>query len=421
MRKQRWNMSVICMTVLPVIILGIMISLTGYFKVRETVYREVDAALSDLVQVAKEAYERMYPGDYHIENDTLYKGDIRVNNNYQYLENFKNNTGYEMSIFYGTVRYATTVLLPSEHNARYFETKSFIFDKVKETESVVCYEDVFIMDDMYFAVYAPLTNSDGTVVGMMEIAKPAADIQKSIAKAINPVLLVTLLVVVVVVACMIGYFRKISAFVRNIDIFMQQIAKGNLNASISEEIMKREDEFGEIGRSAQKMQISLRELLEYDMLTQIYNRGYGEKKLKEMIQLSQKEGTPYCVALVDIDFFKKVNDTYGHEAGDEVLRHVAELLKRHMAGKGYAIRWGGEEFLLVFRNYMYRDAYAALEELSASIREHKVQVEDAEIGVTITVGVVKGKDTDSTSEVVRRADHLLYQGKNHGRNQIYVE
>lgn len=420
-KKQRWNLSVIYMTVVPVILMGIIISVAGYFKIRESIYEEVDVELHNLVTVTSEAYGQIYPGDYKVESENLYKGDICITNNHQYLDRFQQKTGMDISVCYGNVRYATTICDANEERGLLSETKSFIFEQVKASQETVCYRDVFLGDEMYFAVYAPLKNTDGTIVGMMEIAKPAEDVQESVAKAIFPVFIITFVIVMALCICMMNYFNQIAGFVRNIEIFMQNVAKGNLNTSISESITRREDEFGEIGRAAQNMQNSLRQLLEYDMLTEVYNRGYGEKKLQEVINTAKKEGLPYCVAIADIDFFKKVNDTYGHEAGDEVLRQVAAMLKRQMSGNGYTVRWGGEEFLLVFRNRTYKETYDILEDLEKKIRESVVEVQDKQISVTMTIGVVKGKDSDTTSDVVRRADHLLYKGKTHGRNQIYVE
>ena len=162
------------------------------------------------------------------------------------------------------------------------------------------------------------------------------------------------------------------------------------------------------------------------------------------------KGVPFCLAIGDIDFFKKVNDTYGHEAGDAVLVRVSFILKQFMLGKGYAIRWGGEEFLLIFEDCQIETAYKNMHDLLDIIRAQVIEHGENYISVTMTFGVMDCKDTgddeagEAAWEVIKAgrpddpkgiemydaavgsridkyisdADKKLYFGKENGRNQI---
>lgn len=126
---------------------------------------------------------------------------------------------------------------------------------------------------------------------------------------------------------------------------------------------------------------------------------------------------PYTLAIADIDFFKKVNDTYGHIAGDEVLVSVAQIMKKSMAGKGFAARWGGEEFLLVYTGCDMETTLTYLEMLVEAIREMRVEYDDKAIKITISIGVATGNG-DSVDKVLCTADNRLYHAKKEGRDRV---
>lgn len=107
--------------------------------------------------------------------------------------------------------------------------------------------------------------------------------------------------------------------IRKTESFLETIAKGELYAEFDADVLERKDELGEMGRYLIKMQKSLQELVEQDILTGLYNRRSGENLLRQTCENYRKDGIPFCVAIGDIDHFKRVNDTYGHECGDVAL------------------------------------------------------------------------------------------------------
>ena len=123
------------------------------------------------------------------------------------------------------------------------------------------------------------------------------------------------------------------------------------------------------------------------------------------------------MALGDIDFFKKINDTYGHDCGDLVLTKLSDIFVKYMDNNGIPIRWGGEEFLLVFKAD-YQTAYELVDNMMDEIRKNRFEYEDTTFHVTMTFGITEYRQKESIEEIVKRADDLLYKGKTGGRNQI---
>lgn len=113
-----------------------------------------------------------------------------------------------------------------------------------------------------------------------------------------------------------------------------------------------------------------------------------------------------------------MNDTYGHEAGDEVLKHVAKLLEEHMKHRGYVARWGGEEFLFLFKNGNGDEAKMDLERIRSRVEESVVRWENQDIQITMTFGLVEYRSKDSLEENISLADQKLYSGKKAGRNRV---
>ena len=157
-----------------------------------------------------------------------------------------------------------------------------------------------------------------------------------------------------------------------------------------------------------------------DFLTGLYNRRYFFDFGQKLFASAKRDNLTLACAMIDIDFFKKVNDTYGHKAGDLVLQHVASTLKSRMRGTDIIARLGGEEFCILAVNLKENDAKKVFEELRQTIEKSSIQIdEDQTINVTISTGVVT-ELTDNLEDMVNRADALLYEAKNSGRNKVIV-
>ncbi|MEE4297586.1 MAG: diguanylate cyclase [Wenzhouxiangella sp.] len=152
-----------------------------------------------------------------------------------------------------------------------------------------------------------------------------------------------------------------------------------------------------------------------DALTGLLNRRSGEQTLIAAYESATSDGLPFGVLMADIDHFKKVNDRHGHGVGDEILKRVAQVLQDQTREADQAIRWGGEEFLVVLNNASSQIAMAAAERIRstvAAIRHSKVD------SVTVSIGCAQWEPEETLESLIDRADQALYSAKNAGRNQV---
>ncbi len=176
-----------------------------------------------------------------------------------------------------------------------------------------------------------------------------------------------------------------------------------------------------------KSYIEVLEFATLDALTGYNNRHQFEKRLKETTALAKRQNHPLCCIMSDIDFFKKVNDTYGHAVGDCVLKNVAKTIKKELREEDIASRYGGEEFIFLLPNTKLDEALVVAQRLRGAVEKKKINIEDykiegvKEISVTISIGVSEFKKSDKTPQMLyERADSGLYQAKESGRNRVCV-
>ncbi|WP_341416744.1 sensor domain-containing diguanylate cyclase [Paenibacillus filicis] len=163
-----------------------------------------------------------------------------------------------------------------------------------------------------------------------------------------------------------------------------------------------------------QMNTILVELSTTDKLTGLKNRRYFQEKLEEQIALFHKTLQPFSLCILDIDHFKKVNDTYGHQTGDQVLEQLARILKAHARSEDIAARYGGEEFVLILPGTDGPE--------SRSIAEHLRQIvaESSWItgSLTVSVGIATYTAEETDATILKKADQALYTSKLNGRNRV---
>ncbi|MBL4899272.1 MAG: diguanylate cyclase, partial [Colwellia sp.] len=155
-----------------------------------------------------------------------------------------------------------------------------------------------------------------------------------------------------------------------------------------------------------------------DYLTELFNRRAfffnAEQRIAEYI----RRNIHYCLAVLDIDFFKKVNDNYGHDAGDQVLKALALYMRKHFSG-GLIARLGGEEFVILLHGLDTDQLHGKLEGFRCDISESTLPADDAEISITVSLGVVFSS-REALSKQMNEADNALYLAKDYGRNQVVI-
>ncbi len=161
-----------------------------------------------------------------------------------------------------------------------------------------------------------------------------------------------------------------------------------------------------------------------DPLTGLHNRRYMESHLKTLVDEASQRGKPLSLLIIDIDYFKSVNDTYGHDAGDEVLKAFAARIRRNTRGIDLACRLGGEEFVVVMPETDMAKAYMVGERLRQSVagRPFSVPGYEKPLEVTASVGVATFERVDDTCDtILKRADQALYSAKQNGRNRVVAD
>lgn len=155
-----------------------------------------------------------------------------------------------------------------------------------------------------------------------------------------------------------------------------------------------------------------------DLLTQLPNRRAMLDEMEKFRRDFPEE--QFCVAIADIDFFKAVNDSYGHACGDYTLQTLSALFREKAAGKYHVSRWGGEEFCIFFPRVNLDEAGAALLELSGAVRQMPLEYDGVRFSITITIGVAENDFHSSLEALLDEADRKLYRGKLQGRDRVVI-
>lgn len=157
-----------------------------------------------------------------------------------------------------------------------------------------------------------------------------------------------------------------------------------------------------------------------DALTNLNNRRQFESRLKQEIAATKRQKNPLCAMMIDIDFFKKVNDTYGHASGDEVLRTVASIIKAHLRESDIPARYGGEEFAVLLPYTKIEEAQIVGERLRKAVEATSISIDKLTINVTISMGLAEFTQEQTGEELFKCADKALYEAKESGRNKVCI-
>lgn len=166
---------------------------------------------------------------------------------------------------------------------------------------------------------------------------------------------------------------------------------------------------------------SLRQKADYDELTKLYNRNRIRFILEHNYTVAQDGNNPFGVAIMDIDDFKKVNDIYGHNAGDFVLKRFAAIVNgivKKCEGQIVAGRWGGEEFLIIYYGENREDFYMLLEYIRMQIFEAQFLYDRNRLSISVTIGMAAFEKELTLDEIINNADMKLYEGKKSGKNRV---
>ena len=410
------------MTVLPLLVFGIVTTIFSSFWVSSSMEDEVQNELKCLAQNAVITLDMLYPGDYYkFENETellITKGDTILNSNYSLIDSLQQNNGIDYTLFYGDLRIITTLRTEDELRLIGTPANPQIVSDVIDTGAEAFYTKVDIYGTNYFCYYEPLFNSDGSCVGMFAAVMPEKWVRTLTMKAVLPILALSVVAILLAALWSLRYSAEFIAVLQKLTSSFEKVSKGTLSNTVPPDLLARKDEFGSMAHSMVDMQASLRGLVEQDMLTGVNNRRFGQQKLSDLIEKTAGTNMGFSIALGDIDFFKKFNDTYGHDCGDYVLKSISALMKDHVKDYGYCIRWGGEEFLIVLTQGSYMDHVKVMTSMIEKIRRTEYSYDSQTLSVTMTFGLIDAASYGSSDEMLKVVDTLLYYGKQIGRNRL---
>lgn len=192
------------------------------------------------------------------------------------------------------------------------------------------------------------------------------------------------------------------------------------NSALQEKLKESSQEIASLRQNLEDVQ---REAMT-DALTGIANRKMFDATLRKRAMEAMEEGQPLCLALTDIDFFKKFNDTYGHQTGDQVLKLVARILQGNVKGNDLAARYGGEEFGVVLPKTALEDAKVVCEKIREAVSTKRIRNRQTgeEMGnITLSIGIAQFRPGEPLSDLIHRSDEGLYFAKGNGRNQTVLE
>lgn len=167
-----------------------------------------------------------------------------------------------------------------------------------------------------------------------------------------------------------------------------------------------------------RYQLHVEHVAATDMLTGLLNRQAFEEEYQDAVREVARTGRPLCVILFDIDFFKQVNDSYGHLAGDQVIRDIGQLAQDIVRQSDVAARWGGEEFLILLKGCPLEQAVGLAEKLRHTVAAHDFGVLEMQKPITVSAGVAQYHDQETQAGFFARVDKMLYQAKKNGRNRV---
>ncbi len=406
----KWKLFFIIL--LPTALLGVAIFIFGAYLIYELASNHIHDELETTTHVLKSCFDLTVQGDYSYDGKVIKKGNVNISDP-SMLYDIKENSGIDTTIFWKDVRISTTV--EDEHGVSAAGTKAekVVSDAVLKKGENYYSVDVMVNGSRYIGYYTPLRNEDQTVVGMVFAGKPMNIVYRSVGEIVLWFLLFTMLAVLLALVICRKFTEGLISDINRIKHFLHTISDGNFTVSIDEEITKRKDEIGEIGIYADKMRHDLKALVELDALTSLYNRRSCNNRLKNL----QEEKSRFTIVMCDIDWFKNINDQYGHDCGDYILTDISSRIRKSVEGCGFASRWGGEEFLLIYET-AYEQVKEKVEALAGQIRDNEFAYDGKKFHVTMTFGVKEAEPGVNYEKTIKAADDNLYTGKRNGRNQI---
>ena len=197
----------------------------------------------------------------------------------------------------------------------------------------------------------------------------------------------------------------------------EYLPKNRINLESVSRVINNTLERARLRNDVKKAQAKMAEMSTVDELTKLHNRRYFIEALEGEFERASRYEIEMALIMVDLDHFKKINDTYGHPSGDMVLSEIGRILKKHVRRNDIACRYGGEEFAVILSNVSRENIYAAYDRFREMVSEHLFEYESNQFHITVSIGIAFSNNAESANDLLSQADQALYQAKDTGRNK----
>ena len=197
----------------------------------------------------------------------------------------------------------------------------------------------------------------------------------------------------------------------------EYLPKDRINLESVSRVINNTLERARLRNDVKKAQAKMTEMSTVDELTKLHNRRYFIEALEGEFERASRYEIEMALIMVDLDHFKKINDTYGHPSGDMVLSKIGGILKKHVRRNDIACRYGGEEFAVILSNVSRENIYAAYDRFREMVSEHLFEYESNQFHITVSIGIAFSNNAESANDLLSQADQALYQAKDTGRNK----
>lgn len=418
--RNKLRINLILMAILPVAFLGVFFVFYGIRTIRTINEKEVMSSLEGVCMHLRDEFTEKYPGDYSIVDGKYYAGGVDVSASESLLEDYKEQFNVEVTIFFGDTRAITTI---TDGDSKIIGTRQSdmrVLDTVMNGEKFTA-RDVYINDKQYYVCYIPIFEGE-KVVGMVFAGVPNKNVEDSISHFLSTFIALTIIVVLIILLVTFTYSNQLANMLTSIKEYLGSLVEyGSYKSQMEEEVLERSDEIGDLGRYAVKVGGQLTNIIGKDPLTGLYNRRAGRHLLDNLHDDLVEAGSEYSLVMCDVDYFKDVNDTYGHEVGDTVLKEISRIIMETCDAYpgAFAIRWGGEEILMGFKlNKIY--TFEAVEQIRERLKSVTFNAGDKMFNVTATFGISFNNGSKDLHRMIVSADEKLYLGKENGRDRIEV-
>lgn len=215
--------------------------------------------------------------------------------------------------------------------------------------------------------------------------------------------------------------EQLNKILESMDLF--QSSSSQYDKKLNKQLVELQSQLTKLEEENQRIRQEL--LLQHknsitDSLTQLPNRQAYQERLNHEWAHLERYQTPLCIAIADVDLFKKVNDTYGHQVGDKVLQIIARQVRKNLRQTDFVARYGGEEFVILLPQTQLDQAYQALEMVRNNVAKSPFHYKNQPVNITISFGICECKKGMQPMECFEKADAALYKAKKEGRNQVVV-